>query len=40
MSDEIFLKDMHNPLIKQIREKCFISNEEEKELKELFTKKP
>ena len=30
MSDEIMLKDMYKPLINQIREKCLISNEEEK----------
>ena len=40
MSDEIVLKGMYKPLIIQIREKCFISNDEERELKELFTKKP
>ena len=40
MSDEIVLKDMYKPLINQIREKCFISNDEERELNELFTKKP
>ena len=39
MSDEIVLKDIYRPLINQIREKCFISNEEERELNELFTKK-
>ena len=40
MSDEIVLKDMYKPLINQIREKCLISNDEERELNELFTKKP
>ena len=40
MSDEIVLKDMYKSLINQIREKCIISNDEEKELNELFTKKP
>ena len=40
MSDEIVLKGISKPLINQIREKCLISNDEEKELNELFTKKP
>ena len=40
MSDEIVLKDMYKSLINQIREKCLISNDEERELNELFTKKP
>ena len=40
MSDEIVLKGMYKPLINQIREKCLISNDEERELNELFTKKP
>ena len=40
MSDEIVLKDLYKPLINQIREKCLISNDEERELNELFTKKP
>ena len=40
MSDEIVLKSMYKPLINQIREKCLISNDEERELNELFTKKP
>ena len=35
-----FLKGMYKPLINQIREKCLISNYEERELNELFTKKP
>ncbi len=39
MSDEIVLKDLYKPLINQIREKCLISNDEEKELNELFTMK-
>ena len=33
---EIFLKDMYEPLINQINEKCLISKEEERELKEFF----
>ena len=40
MSDEIVLKDIYKSLINQIREKCLISNDEERELNELFTKKP
>ena len=40
MSDEIVLKGMYKLLINQIREKCLISNNEERELNELFTKKP
>ena len=40
MSDEIVLKDMYKPLVHQIKEKCLISNDEERELNELFTKKP
>ncbi len=39
-SEEILFKDMYKPLINQIREKCLISNDEERELNELFTKKP
>ncbi len=35
---EIFSKDMYEPLINQINEKCLISNEEERELKEFFFK--
>ena len=38
MSDEIVLKDMYKPLINQIREKCLISNDEERELEEFFLK--
>ena len=40
MSDEIVLNDMYKSLINQIREKCLIINDEERELNELFTKKP
>ena len=36
MSDEIVLKGMYKPLINQIREKCLISNDEERELNELL----
>ena len=39
MSEEIFSKDMYNPLINQIREKCFISNEEEREINQFFLEK-
>ena len=35
---EIFSKDMYEPLINQINEKCLISKEEERELKEFFFK--
>ena len=38
MSEEIFFKNMYKPLINQIREKCPISNEEERELDEFFLK--
>ena len=37
MSNKIVLKGMYKPLINQIREKCLISNDEERELNELFT---
>ena len=40
MSDEIVLMDMYKPLINQIREKCLISNDEERELEEFFLKDP
>ena len=40
MSEEIYSKDIYKPLINQIREKCIISNDEARELNELFTKKP
>ena len=39
MSDEIVLKDMYKPLINQIREKCLISNEEEREINQFFIEK-
>ena len=39
-SKEINPKDMYKPLINQIREKCLITNEEEREIKELITKRP
>ena len=35
-SKEIYSKDMYNPLINQIKEKCLISNEEERELNEFL----
>ena len=40
MNDEIALKSMFKPLINQIREKCLISNDEERELEEFFLKDP
>ena len=40
LSKEMYSKDMYKPLINEIKEKCFISNDEERELNELFTKKP
>ena len=39
MNEEIFSKDMYKSLINQIREKCFISNEEERELNQFFLEK-
>ena len=39
MSEEIYSKDMYKPLINQIREKCFITNEEEREINEFFLEK-
>ena len=35
-SKEIYSKDMYQPLINQIREKCLITNEEEREINEFF----
>ena len=35
---EKFSKDFYDPLISQIREKCLISKEEERELNEFFLK--
>ena len=35
-SKEIYSKDMYQTLINQIRAKCIITNEEEREIKELF----
>ena len=40
LSKEMYSKDMYKPLINEIKEKCLISNDEERELNELFTKKP
>ena len=37
-SEEIFSKDMKKRLIHQIKEKCLLSNEEERELNEFFLK--
>ena len=39
-SKEMYSKDMYQILINKIRAKCLITNEEEIEIKELFTKKP
>ena len=38
-SEEILSNDMYKPLINQIREKCLITNEEEREINELITKR-
>ena len=35
-SDEIFSKDLNKTIINQIKEKCLISNEEEREIKDFF----
>ena len=40
LSKEMYSKDMYKPLINEIKEKCLISYDEERELNELFTKKP
>ena len=37
-SKELYSKDMYQTLINQIRAKCIITNEEEREIKELFKK--
>ena len=37
-SKEMYSKDMYQTLINQIRAKCIITNEEEREIKELFKK--
>ena len=39
MSEEVSSKDMYKPLINQIREKCVISNEEEREINQFFIEK-
>ena len=38
-SEEINSKEMYKPLINQIREKCLITNEEEREINEFITKR-
>ena len=38
-SKEIYSKDMYQTLINQIREKCLISNEEEREINQFFLEK-
>ena len=37
-SEEMFSKDLHKPLINQIREKCLITNEEERVINEFLVK--
>ena len=37
--EEIFSKDMYKPLIHQIKEKCLITNEEEREINDFFSEK-
>ena len=39
-SKEMYSNNMYQTLINQIRDKCFITNEEETEISELFTNKP
>ena len=38
LSKEMYSKDMYKPLINEIREKCLITNEEERELNEFFNR--
>ena len=38
-SEEMYLNDMYQTLINQIRDKCFITNEEETEISALFKNK-
>jgi len=38
-SKEIYSKDIYQTLINQIREKCLISNEEEREINQFFLEK-
>ena len=38
-SEEMYSNDMYQTLINQIRDKCFITNEEETEISELLTNK-
>ncbi|WP_413684230.1 hypothetical protein [Prochlorococcus sp. MIT 1011] len=40
MSDEVVLRGMYKPLINQIREKCIINDQEEREVEEFFLKGP
>ena len=37
-NEEILSKDMYKPLINQIREKCLLTNEEEREINEFFNR--
>ena len=39
-SEEIFSMDMYQPIINQIKDKCSINNEEEREINELLKEKP
>ena len=39
-SEEMYSNDMYKALINQIRDKCFITNEEETEISEIFNKNP
>tara|TARA_B100000902_G_C26902624_1_gene712868 strand:+ start:163 stop:507 length:345 start_codon:yes stop_codon:yes gene_type:complete len=39
MSEEIFSKEIYKPLINQIKAKCLINKEEEREINELLTNK-
>ena len=39
MTEEINSKDMYKPLINQIKEKCLITNEEEREINQFFLEK-
>ena len=37
-NEEIYSKDMYNQLVLKIKEKCLITNQEEKEIREFFLK--
>tara|TARA_Y100001968_G_scaffold125470_1_gene114454 strand:+ start:786 stop:1079 length:294 start_codon:yes stop_codon:yes gene_type:complete len=38
-NEEIYSTDMHNQLVFKIREKCHLTNKEEKEIREFFHEK-